>query len=155
MGNNKHLKNNMIKTFASFAIAAVAAATCDVAFKSMGKWKMKNPAFPSLTSFADSDPFLLVSSFTGSPIGNGSIWITPGVKDAVTNNTVSKLKAQKIKNIGNFEWPNDIKVIPADVFGDKSRTIMVPDGFLVPGKSNGGLYVITMDANDVTKATKR
>jgi len=29
----------------------------------------------------------------------------------------------------------------------------VPDGFLVPGKSNGGLYVITMDATDITKTT--
>ena len=116
---------------------------------------MTNPAFPSLTKFDDSDEFLLVSSFTGNPLGNGAIWVTPGVKGAVKNNTVSKLKSVKVKNIGNFEWPNDIKVIPGDVFGDKSRTIVVPDGFLVPGKSNGGVYIITMDSNDVSKATKR
>jgi hypothetical protein len=68
---------------------AAAAATTDVAFKSLGKFKLTNPAFPSLTKFEDSDPFLLVSSFTGNPLGKGAIWITPGVKDAVTTNTVS------------------------------------------------------------------
>jgi len=29
---------------------------------------------------------------------------------------------------------------------------VVPDGFLVPGKSNGGVYVVTMDDSDLTKA---
>lgn len=27
----------------------------------------------------------------------------------------------------------------------------MPDGFLVPGKSNGGVYIITMDPSDITK----
>lgn len=44
-----------------------------------------------------------------------------------------------------------MQVVPFDVFGE--RAIVVPDGFLVPGKSDGGVYVITMDANDITKTT--
>lgn len=28
---------------------------------------------------------------------------------------------------------------------------MVPDGFLVPGHSKGGIYIIKMDDDDVTK----
>lgn len=38
--------------------------------------------------------------------------------------------------------------MPGDVFGE--RAILVPDGFLVPGHSNGGLYVLRMDEADAT-----
>ena len=48
-------------------------------------------------------------------------------------------------------WPNNIAVVPEDVFGE--RVIMVPDGFLVPFKKNGGLYAVRVDANDITKTT--
>jgi hypothetical protein len=41
--------------------------------------------------------------------------------------------------------------VPHDVFGQNA--IVVPDGFLVPGKSNGGIYIVTMDSKDVTKTT--
>lgn len=40
-------------------------------------------------------------------------------------------------------------MIPHDVFG--FRAIIVPDGFLVPGHANGGLYVVKMDDDDITK----
>ena len=39
-------------------------------------------------------------------------------------------------------------VIPNDVFGE--RAILVPDGFLVPGKNNGGIYIVRMDSEDLT-----
>lgn len=38
--------------------------------------------------------------------------------------------------------------MPWDVFG--FRAILVPDGFLVPGHSDGGVYVLKMDDSDVT-----
>ena len=42
-------------------------------------------------------------------------------------------------------------MVPFDVFGQ--RAILVRDGFLVPGKTNGGVYIITMDPSDVTITT--
>lgn len=39
-----------------------------------------------------------------------------------------------------FKWPNEIKVVPKDVFGSKS--IEVPDGFLPPGKSDGDVFIL-------------
>merc|ERR1711957_116154 len=123
----------------------------------MGQFKVSHAAFPTISKFGDSENFLLVSSFSGAPgpLGKGAIYVTAGLKDAVTNNTVKKLKSVKVSGIGSFEWPNDIKVVPDDVFADTKRAIVVPDGFLVPGKANGGVYLITMDNSDVTKATKR
>jgi len=51
----------------------------------------------------------------------------------------------------DFKWPNDMNIIPHDVFG--VNAIDVPDGFLPPGKSNGNVYVITTDPNDITGNT--
>jgi len=51
----------------------------------------------------------------------------------------------------SFKWPNNAEIIPSDVFGE--RAIVVPDGFLVPGHKNGGVYVISMDDTDITKTT--
>ena len=31
----------------------------------------------------------------------------------------------------------------------------MPDGFLVPGKTNGGVYVLRMDPEDVTEVTEK
>ena len=39
--------------------------------------------------------------------------------------------------------------MPQDVFDE--RAIVVPDGFLVPGKKDGGIYIIRMDPEDITK----
>lgn len=42
-----------------------------------------------------------------------------------------------------------MQVVPDDVFD--FRAIIVPDGFLVPGHSNGGLYILKMDDTDLTE----
>ena len=39
--------------------------------------------------------------------------------------------------------------MPQDVFGE--RAIVVPDGFLVPGKSDGGVYIVRMDGENLTQ----
>lgn len=74
----------------------------------------------------------------------------PNITEAVKAGDVSKLKSVEL-NTPNFQWPNDVKVVPHDVFGQNA--IVVPDGFLVPGKSDGGIYIVTMDSADVTKTT--
>jgi hypothetical protein len=134
-----------MNTFTAALLAAVTIATPDVAFESMGTFKLKNAAFPTVTKFEDSEKFLLCSSF--GALSSGAIYVVPDISEAVTNDTVSKLKSEKLKT-PSFEWPNDVQVIPQEVFG--YRAIMVPDGFLVPGKTNGGLYIITMDETDIT-----
>lgn len=111
----------------------------------MGKFKLKNAAFPTVSSFKDSDDFLLVSSF--GALSSGHIYVVPDLAEGVKAGDVSTLKSYKLETPA-FEWPNDVKVVPDDVFG--SRAIVVPDGFLVPGKSNGGVYIVRMDDEDIT-----
>lgn len=111
---------------------------------------MTNAAFPSVTQFDGGDKFLLCSSFTGNPLGHGNIYVVPNITAAVKAGNVSTLKSVQL-NTPKFQWPNDVRVVPHDVFGQNA--IVVPDGFLVPGKSDGGIYIVTMDSKDVTKTT--
>jgi hypothetical protein len=41
--------------------------------------------------------------------------------------------------------------VPTEVFGSKISAFVVPDGFLVPGHANGGVYVVEVDPTDITK----
>ena len=51
----------------------------------------------------------------------------------------------------DFTWPNNIELIPSNVFGASFRGIVVPDGFLVPFHNNGEVYVLELDPTDYTK----
>lgn len=39
------------------------------------------------------------------------------------------------------------------MFGNNVRAIVVPDGFLVPGHADGGVYIVIVDNDDITNAT--
>jgi len=134
------------RSLISAAFAAAAAAQADLDFTSEGQFKTKNAAFIDVTSFEGSEDFLLVSAF--GPFSSGKIYIVPGVKDAVIAGDVSSLEPVQL-DTDKFEWPNNIQVVPQDVFGE--RAIVVPDGFLVPGKKDGGIYIVRMDENELTK----
>ena len=132
--------------FVSALLATVAMAAPDVAWTSIGHFKLDHPAFPTVTSYADSESFLLCSSFQA--IGSGHVYVVPDVADAVKAGDVSTLVQHKLDTPG-FAWPNDVQIVPEDVFG--FRAIVVPDGFLVPGHSDGNVFIIKMDDADITK----
>ena len=135
------------KSLATAALAAMATANVDLEFNSQHKFNAKNPAFVNMGKFYGSDEdFLLVSSF--GAWASGKVYIVRGVKDAVVNGDVSDL-TPTLLDTPSFKWPNNIEVIPYEVFGE--RAIQVPDGFLVPGKKDGNMYIIRMDADDITK----
>ena len=83
-------------------------------------------------------------------MSSGAVYVVPGLQDAVKHGEVPSVEAIELQT-PSFKWPNEVAVVPQDVFG--SRAIVVPDGFLVPMKNNGGIYVIKIDGVDVTKTT--
>ena len=131
----------MFKTsFACSMLVAFGAAfgdSDDITWTPSGRFAASSPAFASVNKFKGGDDFLLFSSFNA--LRPGHIKMVRGIKDAVKNNTVDQLSATYLLT-GDFQWPNDVQVIPHDVFNNKS--IVVPDGFLVPGHANGGVYVV-------------
>lgn len=60
-----------------------------------------------------TDPFLLCSSF--SALAAGAVYVVPGITAAVKSGNVSTLTSVKLTT-PDFKWPNDVKVIPYDVF---------------------------------------
>ena len=134
-----------ITSFAAALLSVVASAS-DVNSISLGKFSLKNAAFPNMEKFPGSEDFLLVSSF--GALSSGKVYVVPGVTEAVNSDNASSLKPVMLKT-PDFSWPNVVRTIPSDVF-DGLRAIVVPDGFLPPGKGNGGIYAILMDNNDIT-----
>lgn len=115
---------------------------------SIGQFKAKDAAFINVNKWSDSDEFLLMSTF--GPMHSGHIYMVPNIKEAVKAGDVSTLEPVLL-DTADFTWPNNLAMVPEDVFG--GRNIVVPDGFLVPGHGNGGVYVVSMDDTDLTKVT--
>lgn len=142
-----------MKTIFSLAVlGAIASAEMDVNTTSIGRLNIEKPAFMHVTSYARSEEFLLTSSFKA--FGSGAIKVVPEVRDAIVHNDLSTLKVYDIHTDVSFKWPNDCRVVDEGVFAPGTRSIVVPDGFLVPGHTNGGVYIIEMDDQDITKSKR-
>jgi hypothetical protein len=52
-----------MRAFAAALVAAISSATPDVAWESMGHFKLSDAAFPTISQFKGSEKFLLCSAF--------------------------------------------------------------------------------------------
>ena len=50
-----------------------------------------------------------------------------------------------------IKWPNEVASIPTQSSGELEDALLVTDGFLVPGKDKGGLYVVRNPGNPVSE----
>lgn len=82
---------------------------------------------------------------------SGKLHVVPNIKEAIGSQDLSKLEPVELAT-PSFKWPNFAKTVPQDVFDQ--RVIVVPDGFIPPGKGNGGIYLTVIDGSDVTKTVK-
>lgn len=95
----------------------------------------------------------------GSATKSNSLWVTQfaalkagqvTVIDNVTQYYPNFSSAKYTTVASDFKWPNFISVAPAEI-GDY---IVVPDGFLVPFKDSGGVYLIPATCSREGRATK-
>jgi hypothetical protein len=128
------------------ALLLTQVGSIDVGYKHLGTIETKHPAFLEISKFGDGPEFLLISSFAA--LGKGSVSIIPNLADVLAKKDFS-VEATIIK--GGYQWPNEVRPIPQNVFNDGNNYIIVPDGFLVPLHTNGGIYVIQVDPTDVTQ----
>lgn len=125
----------------------------DVDFESIGRINYRTCSYLEIAKWGSED-FLLISEFNGAPWRSGSVAIVAGVKDAVTNGGLDDLKPVTLDpRPYKFESPNNAKVVPDDVFAGEN-VVMVPDGFVIPGHRNGGVYLLVQDGSDITKTKK-
>ena len=100
--------------------------------KSLGSLALSDPGFAAVLP-QDGQDALFVSSFHS--FGSDYVYRINDVSTAPTTQ-ITGLAATQVS--GSITWPNDVTAAPKEVFGTDG--VVVGGGFLVPGKSDGGLY---------------
>lgn len=118
----------------------------DIPYRYLGRIETTNPAFISVEKFPNQSEFLLISTF--APIASGTVSVIPNIDSIVASGNFTEAKTKVLSN--TFRWPNELKPVPQDVFGEGLNAIVVPDGFLSPGKSDGNVFILATDPKDVT-----
>lgn len=109
-------------------IIMFSAAQQQTSLRPRGAFSAKNPAFVSVI-----DNTLFFTSFSGSPFTDGSIFSVANFAEIWRGN-VSDATPVALQTAG-LKWPNNITPAPFGGF-------IFGDGFLPPGKSDGGIYWI-------------
>jgi hypothetical protein len=127
----------------SSALLVQVGLASNIAYKLIGTIVTDSPAFISVEKFPNQPEFLLISEF--GALSSGKVAVIPNIRDAFEGKAkFSDLKSKVLSSA--FKWPNSISAIPQDVFPGVNA-IVVPDGFLPPGKTNGNIYVLETDFN--------
>lgn len=107
------------------------STNASIAVKSLGELSLSKPGFAEIIEQNGSNA-LFVSSFS---LLSDSVHRINNIANSVTNG-IDSMTAVKIQ--GDIVWPNDITAAPAEVFGTEG--VVVGGGFLVPTKTNGGIF---------------
>ncbi|KAF7539588.1 hypothetical protein G7054_g2019 [Neopestalotiopsis clavispora] len=99
--------------------------------KSLGTLSLSHAGFAEVISQGGENA-LFVSSF--ALLGDS----VHRINDIATVGSVGLGQLTPTKIGGSITWPNDITVAPAEVFGTEG--VLVGGGFLVPTKTDGGIY---------------
>lgn len=123
----------LIAFCASSCVRGIDGAT----YRPLGKISVDDPAFIRVLQCSDSPPSLWITHFSA---------LTPGEVLTVFNLSAfyanfSAAKAQLLS--ADFKWPNLISIAPAEI----GEYLVVPDGFLVPLKETGGVYLLGIKCN--------
>lgn len=102
-----------------------------IAVKSLGTMSLPNAGFASFLE-QDGETSLFVSAFTA--LLSDAVY---RINDLTSSTSISSLDSTKLS--GSITWPNDIRAAPTEIFG--SDGIVIGGGFLVPGKTDGGIYL--------------
>jgi hypothetical protein len=94
----------------------------------VSKVPLKNVAFAKII-----DDSLILSAFDATPIFGKDAAFVVSPNELLKPTT--KASFQKIG--GSIVWPNTVTKAPSSLFGMEG--MVVPGGFLVPGKTNGGI----------------
>ncbi|KAI0174838.1 hypothetical protein BJ166DRAFT_606773 [Pestalotiopsis sp. NC0098] len=111
--------------------ASTPRTNASIPVKSLGTLSLSHAGFAEVISQGGEDA-LFVSSF--GLLGDS----VHRINDISTVGSVGLGKLTATKIGGSITWPNDITVAPAEVFG--AEGVLVGGGFLVPTKTNGGIW---------------
>jgi len=139
------LKKSLATLVCSAVLATVGFAS-SIGYRYLGKIQTSSPAFISVEKFEGQPEFLLISEF--SALSSGKVSVIPNIGHIINERQFSQARRHQLSD--SFLWPNELTVVPSDVFGPGINAIHVPDGFLPPGKTNGNIFIMTTHSQDVT-----
>ena len=130
----------MAMFISAIAIALLATATAaDFTFKyrPLGQISVKDPAFLRVLQCSGGPPSLWITHF--SPLTPGEILAVFNLSASFPDFTAAKIHLLS----SHFKWPNIVSMAPAQI----GEYLVVPDGFLVPLKRTGGLYLLKINCS--------
>ena len=109
----------------------------------LGNFSVANAAFTSLHSLPGTEPgpHMVVTSFTGDPFEKGALTI---VRNLTSTPFPASVHATTITS--NLTWPNTVTSVPPGAIGPQPA-LLLGDGFLVPGKSQGAVRLLQLNAD--------
>lgn len=124
-----------------FWLQGCSAATSGYHYRPLGSISITNPSFVRVLQCGSApSPSLWITEFSGELLKPGKVYTIANVSSFYPDFSAAKPTLVS----SNFKWPNLISVAPKEI-GD---FIVVPDGFLVPGKSTGGIYLLNCNLQE-------
>ena len=132
------------------SVDGLSSSSPSVSLNLLGEFSLWKPAYLRVASpQAGAPPSLYVSQF--SLTGQGSV--------TRVDLFGSDKRSQDVKIkplLHNFMWPNEVlDVKPGTITGATEDSLLVADGFLMPGRSDGGLYVVQNPGRSTEKVSSR
>jgi len=135
----------MLKLLALFCL--IEYATSGYSPVALDKISVDKPGFVTLVPNSDSSRYhIAISSFNGAPFSSDYVYYVP-------NYTVKGQNVPVRLDNKNIVWPNDLSYSNDSIFDlkvDPYGGVIVPGGFLVPSKENGGLFYYPFTDKDRT-----
>lgn len=107
-------------------------------YRPLGNVSISNPSFVLVLPCGGENPALWITQFSGNPFISGKVYTLKNVASYTNFST-----AKPVLVSSDFKWPNIVSVAPKEI-GDY---VVVPDGFLVPTKSTGGIYFLAANCS--------
>ena len=137
----------VLTLFAGFLLSsrcAVSAETNVLPYRLLGKINIPHPAFVRVLpcGLFTATPSLWITEF--SALESGKVYVIDNITHYYPD--FADAKYVQVPNT-KLKWPNKISTAPEEL-GD---FIVVPDGFLIPWKESGGIYLVPANCSGKMK----
>eukprot|EP01102_Stenamoeba_stenopodia_P003702 TRINITY_DN1385_c0_g1_i1.p2 TRINITY_DN1385_c0_g1~~TRINITY_DN1385_c0_g1_i1.p2 ORF type:complete len:228 (+),score=39.95 TRINITY_DN1385_c0_g1_i1:111-794(+) len=113
-------------------------------YRFLGVFEATHAAFTYFNQFNPSEPVSLwITTFSGNPFDSDEIFNVNNFAAVVAKGGVAINATHPLGFTTEVTWPNQAIAAPYDVFN--ASVLVAAGGFLVPGKSTGGVYLFNLD----------
>ena len=119
------------------SLNSAAGSVIAAPYRPLGKISVKKPAFVRALSCGGGPPSLWITNFAALSAGQ----VLTVFNLSASYPDFSDASARLLSSA--FKWPNIISIAPEEI----GEYLVVPDGFLVPLKQTGALYLLKISCN--------